>query len=101
MSTLDDAISELDTVLTTKHGPAVLKDVHDRDDDVVSLDELVASLHAKGEFDGRNRLAVRLHHVTLPKLEESGAIEYDAADHLVESRDGELVSLVVDLLQEN
>lgn len=102
MSILDDDSTALDTVLTTEHGIAVLEDVHTREADIVSLDELVASLHDEVEaFDGRNRLAVRLHHVTLPMLDEAGAIDYDAADHRVEPQDGELVSQVIELLHEN
>lgn len=102
MSILDDDTAEVDTVLRTTHGLAVLEDVHTREDTVVSLDDLVASLDVETDaFDDRRRLAVRLHHVTLPTLDEAGVIDYDATDRLVESGDGELVDQVLDLLREN
>lgn len=102
MSIWDDYRDELRYVLTTRHGRAVLEDIHRREDDVVSLDELVVSLHADSEtVDGRDQLAERLHHVTLPKLEEFGAIDYNATARRIESQDGELLAQVANRLPMN
>lgn len=98
MSISDDYRDELEYVLTTRHGLAVLEDIYRRENDVVSLDELVASLHADSEpVDDRDRLAARLHHVTLPKLAQCGAIDYNAAERYVESEDEKLLSQITDL----
>ena len=99
MSLLDDDAAAIDTILTTKHGRAVLKNIHSREDEIVSLDELAAALPADEAVDDRQRLTVRLHHDTLPKLDDAGAIHYDATDCRIESHDGELACRVVELLQ--
>lgn len=98
MSLPDDA-SAIGTVLATKHGRAVLENIHSREDEIVSLDELAAALRADEATDGRQQLTLRLHHATLPKLDDAGAIQYDAVDCRIESHDTELASRVVDLLQ--
>lgn len=100
MSILDDNTAELETVLRTRHGLVVLEDVHTRDDATVPLDEIVTSLDVESDaFDDRHQLAVRLHHVTLPKLDEAGVLEYDLEDRLIECQDGEQVGQLLALLQ--
>lgn len=102
MSILDDNTTEWDLVLTTSHGLAVLEDVHSREEPVVSLDELASSLDAESDAsDSRRRLAVHLHHVTLPELDEAGVLDYDASDHRIEYQERELTTEFLDLLQED
>lgn len=48
---------------------------------------LANALDAAGDLDG-DELGVRLHHVHLPKLDRSGAIEYDASRRIVRPRFG-------------
>jgi hypothetical protein len=57
-------------------------------DDVASLSSLVSAV-ADGPTGrrGDDRTAIRLHHVTLPKLAARGVLEYDSRSHTVRWRD--------------
>lgn len=53
----------------------------------VAADARNASLDALDRSELK-RLKVELHHTHLPKLDEAGALEYSAEDHLVVPTDG-------------
>jgi predicted transcriptional regulator len=62
----------------------VFQYVYESDERVFLVDGLVDSLlDAECEPEDRDRLAIRLHHVTLPKMADVGLIEYDARSHTV------------------
>ncbi|WP_225336160.1 DUF7344 domain-containing protein [Halomicrobium urmianum] len=55
---------------------------------VVSRDALVDHLHDMTETaDDREQVAIRLTHVTLPKLDDVGLVEYDRQSHTVRYRE--------------
>jgi len=53
-----------------------------------------------GDPDARRRLAIRLHHVDLPKLAADGVVEYDPEDGLVRYCPDERVEAVLETLPE-
>lgn len=55
---------------------------------VASLDDLVDHVveATTGEPD-RERIATQLHHVSLPKLDDAGVVEYDFRTHTARCRD--------------
>lgn len=65
---------------------------------VATVDDLAAGI-SEQQDEAQKRVAIRLHHVTLPKLADSGVIEYDArsntaryrgdeqGDHIIEERE--------------
>ncbi len=55
---------------------AVLACVHDRSESL-ALDDLADQV-AVAEGTDRDHVRIGLHHVTLPKLDDLGAIEYDS-----------------------
>ena len=62
--------------------------MHSAVEDVFTLDELTDEvLRREGTPKPRDEdasdLAVALHHVHLPKLDDAGLVDYDARDHLV------------------
>ena len=65
--------------LGDEHQRKVLRHFQNSQTAVASVDELVESLNdPECPSLARNRIAVRLHHVTLPKLADTGVIEYDS-----------------------
>lgn len=74
---------EVDDVLVAaladKRQRKVLRHFQDSQTTVASVDELVGSLNdPECPSLARNRIAGRLHHVTLPKLADTGVLEYDS-----------------------
>lgn len=67
----------------------ILSYLHDSPTSVFSFDELVDVVAnreaALGEQD-RKRVAINLHHVALPKLADSGVLEYDSRGKTVRYR---------------
>lgn len=56
----------------------------ERSEDVATLDELVAyGTEQTDESRTSDQLAIRLHHSTLPKLADVGALDYDERTHTV------------------
>jgi hypothetical protein len=52
-----------------------------------TLDELAAAVATRedGETGATDRLAVSLHHVHLPRMDDLGVLDYDPADNRVET----------------
>jgi len=74
-----EADDSMVAALTDEHQRKVLRHFQNIQTTVASVDELVESLHnPEGPSLARNRIAVRLHHVTLPKLADTGVLEYDS-----------------------
>ncbi|WP_425493598.1 DUF7344 domain-containing protein [Natronosalvus vescus] len=56
--------------------------------DVATVDELIANLHDHDEVtENRRHIAVKLHHVALPKLATLGFLEYDDRSQTVRYRE--------------
>lgn len=53
-----------------------------------------------GDPEARRRLAIRLHHVDLPKLAAQGVVEYDPEDGLVRYCPDERAEAVLEALPE-
>ncbi|MFB6165275.1 MAG: hypothetical protein ABEJ31_08970 [Haloarculaceae archaeon] len=67
------------------------------DADSASVAELVDhAADRDGETGPRERLAVRLHHVTLPKLEAAGIVAFDHEGATVRYRGGPLAGRLLD-----
>lgn len=109
------------TLLADRHRRECLERLREAPDGTASVDELVeAALRAEAggepsrgseraapadpvstaDRECRRRLAIRLHHVVLPKLAAHGVVEYDPADDSVEYRPDDRVEAVLDALSE-
>ena len=88
------------TVLADPSCQAVLAYFHKRSSGAATVDEL-ASYWAERSDRKRDydQCSIRLHHVTLPKLDDHGIVAYDAGRGTVRYRGGEdaeeLVRLIV------
>lgn len=87
----DDSTDALFSALANKRRRHVLQYFQSSSDDVASLEELVDAVPRDERTDGRKRVALRLHHVTLPKLEDAGLLEYDARSNTVRYRGNPLL----------
>lgn len=71
----------------------------------VDLDELVNYLSGKNlhtsQLSSGDRIALRLHHVHLPKLAETGVIDYDPNERRVSFHGETSLDRCLDLLQED
>ena len=68
----------LHSILASEERRNVLRYFREGEADVATLDELAEELAARdGGVDDATEAKVVLHHVALPKLTESGAIDYD------------------------
>lgn len=75
----DDTLAAVCGVLASAYRRQVLRYLAAGEDDVVSVEEFVDKLIDHDETaDDRRHIAIKLHHVALPKLAEAGFIEYDA-----------------------
>lgn len=96
MSTAGDVSDDIHEVFGTPYGPVVVATIHQTENETVRLDDLVNSLRDSNVSTiDSGQLAVRLHHVTLPKLDATGAIEYDSVNHIVEPGKSELIESVL------
>lgn len=81
-------------VLASRYSRDVLRYIQHSSGNVASVSEIGDAVRDDGGEEAE-RVAVRLHHVTLPKLADLGAVEYDARNKTVRYRGHpELESLV-------
>lgn len=81
-----ETMNRLVSVLSDEDNRRVLNYFRESSEDVASLDELAESVaNQQPGSDPRSpeRIAVRLHHVGLPKLGEAGLVEYDPRSETV------------------
>lgn len=79
-----DTLTTVRDVLANPYRRQVLQSLTADEDDVASVEGLVEELSDHDEVtDDRTRIAIKLHHVALPKLAEAGFIEYDARTQAV------------------
>lgn len=77
--TEDETPSTVHDLLASAYRRQVLRYLVTGDVDVASVADLVDELIDHDETaDDRRRIAIKLHHVALPKLAAAGFIEYDA-----------------------
>lgn len=72
------------TVLADQHCRDVLSYFRDSSANVASLDDIES--HVREENHGPEWVDVRLHHVTLPRLDEDDYIDYDPRSKTVRYR---------------
>lgn len=66
-------------VLASPYRREVLRALTTGEDEVVPIEDLIEDLIDHDETaDDRNHIAIKLHHMALPKLAEAGFIDYDA-----------------------
>ena len=79
-----DEVDELVDVLSETRRRTVLEYLRDAPTETVSLDDLAGELAELGTSEAETRVV--LHHVTLPKLAETGVADYDPDRHTVAYR---------------
>lgn len=80
---LDDLLS----TLADGDGRAVLRYFRSSANDVATVDDVAERLYARGGRTApREEIVVRLHHSTLPKLDDRGYVDYDARSGTVRYR---------------
>lgn len=74
----DTALNRAINVLTGQQRRIVIDHLRNTSDGVASIDDLADSLLVHDpNVDDRNAIKMKLHHQTLPKLEEVGIIDFD------------------------
>lgn len=75
----DTQVGELLELLTAQHCRPVLRYLRESTDGVAPVSEIA------NEINGRDpeRVAIRLHHSTLPRLKDAGVIDYDTRTDIV------------------
>lgn len=75
-------VGQLVTALADERCRAVVSFFGDYSGDSASVETLACVLCDRGR-EGQERYAVRLHHVTLPALAETGVVDYDPETNVV------------------
>ena len=71
-----------------KYGPAVLAYFEQRSTETATIDDLGAFVTDRDPASpDESRVRIRLHHSVLPKLADSGLLDYDARSNVVRCRD--------------
>jgi hypothetical protein len=67
---------------------------------VATFDDLVEDIASQAWSPGdRERVAIRLHHMTLPKLSDNGLIEYDPRSQTVEYLDKPALGYTIEMVE--
>ena len=90
-----DPIDEAFRSLASERRRAVLSFFHRSPEEVASVDDLVDHVAARSDEE-REHVAIGLHHVTLPKLGESGLVEYDSRSRTVRYRGDPMVETLLE-----
>ncbi|WP_138007580.1 DUF7344 domain-containing protein [Halalkalirubrum salinum] len=75
-------IDKLLHVLADPHCRTTLSYLQHSSDSVVSVQDLTDEISTDGHGD-TTQLRIKLHHSTLPRLADTGVLEYDPTDHTV------------------
>ncbi|WP_313691702.1 DUF7344 domain-containing protein [Halorarum halobium] len=97
-STHPDRMSQLLSTLATEESRATLDYFQSTSDDMASVAELADELNEYGTKD-TERIAIQLHHSTLPKLADVGAVEYDPRSRTVRYRGHDELELLLGGIQ--
>lgn len=96
-----EEVSALLATLADEHRRQVVRYFQTDGNTVASVDDLVE--HVAGwevSASDRERLAVTLHHVTLPRLDAAGVVEYDARSHTARYREAPSLERLLTLATE-
>ena len=83
------------SALSNECSRCVVNYLSESPDDVVSTDELaeyVADRQTESDLHDPDRIATRLHHVSLPRLADAGVVEYDPRSTTVRCRNHSVVA---------
>ncbi|WP_435345793.1 DUF7344 domain-containing protein [Haloarchaeobius sp. HRN-SO-5] len=84
----NDTLNTVHDTLACAYRRRILEYLVAAEDDVVEIEELKEGPLGHDEFtEDRGRAAVKLHHVTLPKLATRGFIEYDHRSRTIRYRE--------------
>jgi hypothetical protein len=91
MTTLEEpvdpeSVDRFLSALSTEANRTVVNYLRDVDDEIVSLDELVGHV-ADTQDRPPERVALRLHHGSLPKLADLGLLDYDPRSRRIRGHD--------------
>lgn len=93
-------VDELLTVLANQECRAIVGYFQDTSEDVASIDDLLSQVRDGEPDEGDSRekqsVATRLHHSTLPRLEDTGIIDYDVRSRTVRYRGHPLLETLAD-----
>lgn len=91
-----DELDDFLTALADNQCRAVLRYVRDASEPTTTVTVLANDI--AGPDEDTHQEAIRLHHRTLPRLDDMGLIDYQPADHTVRFRADEQVEAWVDAL---
>lgn len=83
---IDGADRTVFDVLANARRARIVRTLADAPERTLDFDRLVDHVARRTDEDGpleRDRIAIRLHHVDLPKLSDAGVLDYDADDGTV------------------
>lgn len=93
------APDELLTALANAHCRAVLRYFRDAPEPTTTVTALARQLTDTDRTTDRE--AIRLHHRTLPRLDDAGLLDYDPVDHTVRYQPTERVVSLLDMVEEH
>lgn len=96
-----DEVGSLFGLLADEHCRTVLTYFHEEPVEVASIGEIQDSEYYATRGGDEEKLAIMLHHVTMPKLEACDVVDYDQQQQIVRSRQTALVESVLEACQEN
>lgn len=94
-------LDALFTALADEHRRQVLRYFRAREDEIASVDDIVAFAHDSESRLDRRRLELLFHHATLPKLADLGFVEYDPRSGTVRYRGTPVLERVLDAVEES
>lgn len=94
-----ETVDELLSLLANSDCRTTLAHFRDSSDDEVTLESLANELRGR-VADDQARVAQRLHHEALPKLDAVDAVEYDAGSNTVRYRGHDGLETMLDGVQE-
>jgi hypothetical protein len=101
---LDSRMNSVDAVLralTDERRRCIIRYLSETADDVVPKRELVDCITTCcSDANDPDRVSIRLHHVCLPKLDDTGLIEYDPRSGTVQYHPAPSIENILDHLEE-
>ena len=104
---VESSTEKIDTILTVlsdQFRRQILYSAVERDDEVIQYPEVVDYLidcNSGMGHDDRERIKIKLHHSSLPRLEETGVIEHDSRSETIRYCGDSLLEKYITLLAED
>lgn len=86
-------------VLADQRRRLVIKYLRSAPDGVASFEELINYVSTESSDSARERIQTRLHHVSLPKLDKAGLIDYDSRSQIVRYHANSVVDELVESIE--